>query len=86
MTYAIISEKGQITLPSSIRKKANIHPGTRVEVELRGDEIIIHPVKPLHELSGVFHQYAVGKGNDYERIRESAMEEGAKGVIDEDQQ
>lgn len=85
MVYAIISDKGQITLPSAIRKQAHIHPGTRIELELRENEIILRPITPLHELYGVSHRYAVGKGNDYDNIRELAMEAGAEEVAHEDQ-
>lgn len=47
-----VSENGQITIPLSIRKEAHLLPGTRVELELRDNEIVLRPIKPLHELYG----------------------------------
>ena len=34
----------QITIPSLIRKKLNLHPGSRVELELRENEVVIRPI------------------------------------------
>lgn len=81
-----VSENGQITIPSSIRKEAHLLPGTRVELELRDNEIVLRPIKPLHELYGVFKQYAIGIGNDYDHIRELAIERVAEEIAHEDQQ
>ncbi len=86
MIYVMVSEKGQITLPSSIRKEAHILPGTRVELELRDNEIILHPIKPLHELYGVFHQDTAETVIDYDQIRELTMERVAEEIAHEDQE
>ena len=86
MAYTVISEKGQITLPSALRKQANIHPGTRIEIELRDNEIVLHPIRPLHELYGVSQRYAVGKGHDYDQIREMAMQEMAAEIAHEERE
>ncbi len=34
----------QITIPSQIRKKLKLQPGSRVEIELRKNEAVIRPV------------------------------------------
>ena len=34
----------QITIPSLIRKKLKLHPGSRVEIELRKNEAVIRPI------------------------------------------
>jgi len=34
----------QITLPSAVRRKLHIEPGSRVEIELREDEAVIRSV------------------------------------------
>ena len=54
MKRATISEKGQITLPSEIRRKVKLRPGMQVQVEIRDDEIVLHPVKSLLDLAGIF--------------------------------
>lgn len=83
MSTSIISEKGQITLPSAIRKKARLSPGTRVEVEFRDGEIILRPIKRLSELAGIFHQAAMGVATDYETVRDEMEEAVAREVMNE---
>jgi antitoxin PrlF len=39
----IISERGQITLPSKIRKKLGLEPGSIVTIEERERELVIRP-------------------------------------------
>ena len=73
MNIAIVTEKGRLTLPAEIRKKAHIRPGTRVEVEMRNNEIIIRPLLSISELAGVFKEYTRGKHQDYEAIRDEVM-------------
>ena len=40
-----IGEKGQIVIPKPFRKAIGIAPGTRVRIELRGNEIVIEKQK-----------------------------------------
>jgi AbrB family looped-hinge helix DNA binding protein len=53
MTTAVITAKGQIVIPSKIRKRLNIKRGSRLYIEERGDELILKPVTP-----GYFEQIA----------------------------
>ncbi len=39
----IISERGQITLPSKIRKKLGLNPGKVVTIEEREGELVLRP-------------------------------------------
>lgn len=75
MKYATISHKGQITLPSVIRRQTNLLPGMQVQVEVRGAEIVLHPVKSLRELAGIFADRIGNSKESYESIR--AMAEAA---------
>jgi len=84
MTTAIVSEKGQLTLPAAIRKKARIHPGTRVEIDYRDGEIVLRPLKRLSELAGIFHHAATGITKDEETIRVEMEEAVAREVMGED--
>lgn len=69
MAIARVSDKGQITLPADMRRQLGIEPKSRVEVAVRGKEVVIRPVGSLTELSGVFQEYAEGKPTDWETIR-----------------
>jgi len=55
MTTTIVTAKGQIVIPSRIRRKMNIDKGTKLYIEERGDELVLKPVTPdyLEKLSGV---------------------------------
>ena len=61
MTSAKVSSKGQITLPAKARRKLGIEPNSRVDVEVRDNEIVIRPLKTIAELDGIFHKYVRGR-------------------------
>jgi len=44
---AIVSEKGQITIPKAIRERLGIMPGTVLEVESFGGKLMAAKVQPL---------------------------------------
>ena len=44
MKIASVTSKGQIVIPSKLRKELNIKKGTRLSVEIKGAEIIFKPV------------------------------------------
>jgi AbrB family looped-hinge helix DNA binding protein len=83
MTLAHISSKGQITLPSSFRKKLGIKDQSTVEVELRGTEIVIRPMKSIREVHGIFSEFAKGKSEDWETVRSKTEEAVAEEVANE---
>jgi len=45
---AIVSERGTVTIPASIRKVANLHPGDLVEFEAHKNGIIIRQLIVKH--------------------------------------
>jgi AbrB family looped-hinge helix DNA binding protein len=55
MTTTIVTAKGQIVIPSKIRRKFNIEQGTKLYIEERGDELVLKPVTPdyVEKISGV---------------------------------
>ncbi|MFZ2654944.1 MAG: AbrB/MazE/SpoVT family DNA-binding domain-containing protein [Victivallales bacterium] len=44
MTTAIVTTKGQIVIPVSLRRKFNIRKGARLFVEEKDDSIMLRPV------------------------------------------
>ena len=48
MTTTIVTSKGQIVIPSKIRRRLNIKRGTKLYIEERGDELILKPVTPAY--------------------------------------
>ncbi len=82
MSIATISSKGQITLPSQHRRKLGIGPGSKVEVSVRGGELVVRPVLSLTELQGVFREQARRKGGDWEKVRTETERQVATEVED----
>lgn len=46
MVTTIVTTKGQIVIPSRIRRKFNIKKGTRLFIEEKGDDLVLKPVTP----------------------------------------
>ena len=57
---AIVSSKGQVTLPAAMRAKLGIHPGTRISFEVRGTELVIKPKLPMSTYYGILKGYNLG--------------------------
>jgi len=72
MTTTVVTTKGQVVIPSKIRKHLNIKKGTKLYVEERDNEIIIKPVTPAYfeRLAGVLQT----KG----KLTKALLEERAK--------
>ena len=41
---AVVSSKGQVTLPVAMRNQLGIEPGSHIQFEVRGKEIVITPL------------------------------------------
>lgn len=48
MTTTIVTSKGQIVIPSKIRRRLNIKRGTKLCIEEKGDELILKAVTPAY--------------------------------------
>ena len=83
MTAVRVSDKGQVTIPAEARKRLGINPRTRLDVEVRGDELVLRPVKSIMDLRGIFSEAAKGRTNDWETIRRETGEAIGKARADE---
>ena len=54
MTTTRIGSKGQIVIPKAIRDRIPLHAGDAVNVELRGESIVVTAVKQPMRLAGRF--------------------------------
>jgi len=84
MTKVLISDKGQLTIPATIRREANLHRGSAVDVELQEGKIVVTPIKSIRDVAGIFARYAEGKTKDWDEIREKTMEEMAKEIVEDE--
>lgn len=44
MTSTVVTTKGQVVIPSKIRKRLNLKKGTRLSVTERGNRVILQPL------------------------------------------
>ena len=54
---AVVSSKGQVTLPAAMRAKLGIGPGSHIQFELRGQELVIKPELPMSAYYGMLKGY-----------------------------
>jgi AbrB family looped-hinge helix DNA binding protein len=68
------TSKGQIVIPSSIRRKLGIREGTRIQIEFKEDEkeIVLKPITRdyIHSLRGKFKGKGLMKALMAEKKRE----------------
>jgi len=55
MKMLVVTTKGQVVIPSKLRRKYHIKKGTKLYVEDNGSEIILRPVTPeyIKKLAGI---------------------------------
>jgi AbrB family looped-hinge helix DNA binding protein len=54
---AVVSSKGQVTLPAAMRARLGIGPGSHIRFELRGKELVIKPELPISAYRGILKPY-----------------------------
>lgn len=72
MNTAVVTTKGQIVIPSAIRKKHDIKKGTRLAIEERGDEIVLRPV------SAAYFENIAGSLGTHGRLSQALIEDRAR--------
>jgi AbrB family looped-hinge helix DNA binding protein len=55
MKMLVVTTKGQVVIPSKLRRKYHIEKGTQLYVEDNGNEIILRPITPeyIKKLAGI---------------------------------
>ena len=75
MLESIVTEKGQTTLPQSVREALSVQAGDRVRYVIHDGEVRIIGVRPINRLYGILkHDGAPATLKDMER----AIIEGAQ--------
>lgn len=54
---AVVSSKGQVTLPAAMRAALGIEAGSRIQFEVRGKELVIKPELPISAYFGMLKKY-----------------------------
>ncbi len=55
--HAVVSSKGQVTLPAAMRAKLGIGPGSHIQFEVRGQALVIKPELPMSAYYGMLKGY-----------------------------
>lgn len=76
MDSAYVTSKGQLVVPSAIRRRFGIKPGTRINFVQEGDRIIFQPVtrEYIDSFCGVFKQKPSEKSVVQELLEERRAE------------
>jgi AbrB family looped-hinge helix DNA binding protein len=76
MNSAYVTSKGQLVVPSRIRRLFGIKPGTRVNFVEEDGRIIFQPVTPayIHSFRGMFKQKSGRKSVVQEHLEERRAE------------
>lgn len=77
MATSVVTIKGQIVIPAGIRKSIGIKKGTRVFIEEKGGDIIVHPSTPsfYESIYGTLKGSGVLRGLEKSRQKEKEKEE-----------
>jgi antitoxin PrlF len=71
MPIAVISSKGQMTIPREVRKVLDLKPSEKVIIVVEGDQAIIKPLRgTLLDLGGSITIPKKEKPIDFSKIRE----------------
>jgi len=65
-----VGAKGQVVIPKALREQAGLHPGSEVEFELRGDELVLAARRPARGLAGRFGRSGMAARLLVDRSRE----------------
>ncbi len=78
MTMAVVTTKGQIVIPSKIRKHLNIKKGTRLGVTEKGGRVVLQPLTSeyFENMAGILKTRGqLTRAIFQERVKEKALED-----------
>jgi AbrB family looped-hinge helix DNA binding protein len=79
LTELVVDEKHRVTLPRELRKRLGITPGSRLEAEQKGSEIVIRPVVPVKNPTDAIWGLASGiRDRNPKRLARKAIAKRAK--------
>lgn len=79
MPIAVLTSKGQITVPKEVRKALNLKPSEKVIVVVEGDQAVIKPLKGnILDIGGSVRIQDKEKPLDFHKIREEVRKKVAE--------
>lgn len=79
MPVAVLTSKGQMTIPKEIRKALDLKPSERVIIVIEGDHAVIKPLRGnILDIGGSIRIPAKERSIDFHRVREEVKKRIAK--------
>lgn len=81
MPTAVITSKGQMTIPKEVRKRLNLKPSEKVIIVVEGDQAVIKPLRGnILDIGGSIEIPKKEKPIDFRKVREQVRKRVAKHV------
>ncbi len=82
MPIAILTSKGQMTIPKEIRRALNLKPSEKVIIVVEGKQAIIKPLRGnILDIGGSIRISETEKPIDFHKVREEVKKRVAKKVV-----
>lgn len=79
MPIALLTSKGQMTIPKEVRKALNLKPSEKVIIVIEGDQAIIKPLRGnILDIGGSIRISDKEKPVDFHKVREEVKKRVAK--------
>lgn len=79
MPVAVLTSKGQMTIPKEIRRALGLKPSERVIIVIEGDHAVIKPLRGnILDIGGSIRIPAKERPIDFHRVREEIKKRVAK--------
>jgi AbrB family looped-hinge helix DNA binding protein len=81
MPIAILTSKGQMTIPKEVRKALNLKPSEKVIIVVEGDHAVIKPLRGnILDIGGSVRIADKEKPIDFKKLREDVKKRVAKKI------
>ncbi len=82
MPIALLTSKGQVTIPKEVRKALNLKPSERMVIVVEGDQAIIKPLRgSILDIGGTIEIGDREKPIYFRKVRERVRKEVGKGAV-----
>ncbi len=82
MPVAVLTSKGQMTVPKEVRKALNLKPSEKVVIVVEGDHAVIKPLKGnILDIGGSIRVSGKKKPVDFHKVREEVKKKIAKKAV-----
>jgi antitoxin PrlF len=82
MPIAVLTPKGQMTIPKEVRNALNLKPSEKVVIVMEGDHAVIKPLRGnILDIGGSIKIPAKGKPIDFRKVRGEVRKKVAERAV-----